>query len=109
MGARGQLTEQKVLAIADETGLDVARLKRDMQDPKIAAHLDETMRLADALGIQGTPAFIVGDRLVPGLIDATPMRQLLAAAPAAGGTDRKSVVAGKGVSVSGDPGGRRFH
>lgn len=79
MGARGQLTPQKVLRIAGEIGLDVDRLKRDMADPKITTYLADTAQLAQALGITGTPGFVIGDRVVPGAVDKDKMEQIIAA------------------------------
>ncbi len=84
MGARGRLTEQKVMDAAKDAGLDVARLLGDMKDPKIEAYLDETQQLATALGIRGTPAFVIGDTLVPGAIDEAGMKQIIAQMRAGG-------------------------
>lgn len=58
--------EQQVFDIAKEIGLDLDQLKKDMQDPEINAMIDENLQLADALGVQGTPAFFVGDASIPG-------------------------------------------
>ena len=54
----------------------------DMADPAIDAYLEETRALARELGIGGTPAFVVGDTLVPGVIDTAQMKDLVAAARA---------------------------
>ena len=74
-----KLTEEKVLEVAARTGLDMGRLRQDMKDPAIGAYLDETRALARQLGIGGTPAFVVGDTLVPGIIDSGRMKELVAA------------------------------
>ena len=75
-----ELTEDKVLEIADRTGLGMGRLFQDMEDPAIQAYLDETQALARQIGISGTPAFVIGGELVPGLVDAARMKDLVAAA-----------------------------
>ena len=75
-----KLTEGKVLEIAVKAGLDLERLRQDMEDPAIAAYLDETRALAQQIGINGTPAFVVGGRLVGGAVDAARMKELVAAA-----------------------------
>lgn len=80
-----ELSEGKVLEIAVGTGLDLERLRRDMEDPAIQAYLDETQALARKIGISGTPAFVVGSRLVPGAVDAARLLELVAAARAGGG------------------------
>jgi len=61
--------------LAGEQRLDVERLLADMQSEEIARHIAENIQLARTLGINGTPSFIVGDRLVPG---AVPIEQLVA-------------------------------
>lgn len=80
MRSRGKLTEKKVLRFAAEAGLDVARLEADMKTPEIAALIEPNMALAEALDIRGTPAFVIGDVLVPGAIDAATLNRLIAAA-----------------------------
>ena len=79
-----QLTEQKIIEIADRTGLDLERLRQDMADPAIQSYLDETQALARKLGIGGTPAFVVGGTLVPGVVDTARMKELVAAARSGG-------------------------
>lgn len=65
--APGRATEAKALRIAGELGLDQDRLKRDMQDPAIAAAIEENRRLASKLKVRGVPFYVVGDRvLTPG-------------------------------------------
>lgn len=80
MGAPGKLSEDRVMEIADRLGLDIERLHQDMEDPAIEAYLRETNRLAGEIGITGTPAFVIGDKLVPGAIGAEDLRQLIAEA-----------------------------
>ncbi len=82
-----ELTERKVLEIAHKTGLDTARLQQDMEDPAIQAYLEETNALAREIGVSGTPAFVIGDTLVPGVVDAIRMKELVEAARS--GSDRE--------------------
>ena len=77
MGARGKLTEASVIATAGRLGLDVERLRRDMRDPAIENYLNETIGLARKLGIGGTPAFVIGDMVVP-TVGTARLRQLIA-------------------------------
>ena len=80
MGSRGKLTEDRVMDIAGSVGLDVQRLRREMDDPAIEEYLDETIRLARVLGIEGTPAFVIGDTLVPGAVGGARLKELIARA-----------------------------
>ena len=66
---RGPLDESKVLGVAKAGGLDVDRLKVDMQAPEISARLGQNIALAQTIGITGTPGFAVGDRVFSGATD----------------------------------------
>lgn len=55
--------------IAKRLGLNYANLQKDMADPKLDEELDRNQRLAGALDLNGTPAYIIGDQIVPGAID----------------------------------------
>jgi len=63
----GRVTETSVFRIAESVGLDVDRLKKDMDNPEIAQSIAETKDLAGRLGINGTPAFYVGDKFIGGV------------------------------------------
>ncbi len=82
MASRGRLSESKVMAIAAEVGFDEARLKSDMALPEIQQTIDRNLALAEALGISGTPSFVIGDELVPGLISLDAMKKYIAKARA---------------------------
>jgi protein-disulfide isomerase len=64
--SQGQANEASALRIAEKLGLDMARLKKDMASPEIKKEIEDTRKLAAKLGIQGTPHFLVGDRIIPG-------------------------------------------
>jgi protein-disulfide isomerase len=64
----GKITKSTVDEIAAAQGLDMAKLKKDMADPAIEATLSRTRELAQSLAINGTPAFIIDDKLVPGYL-----------------------------------------
>ncbi|QND64684.1 DsbA family protein [Mesorhizobium loti] len=76
-GARTRVTEAVVLRVAAEAGLDVPRLKADMQQPDIQALIDRNMELAQALRITGTPGFVVGNQIFPGATDLATMKKLI--------------------------------
>jgi protein-disulfide isomerase len=65
----GKANKEKVLRIANELGLDVPQLEKDMQDPSIQVSLNEARDLAQKLGLQGTPLYLVGDRVIAGAPD----------------------------------------
>ena len=69
MDMSGRAEERSVLTIAAEIGLDIDQLRADMEAPEVAEHIETSMRLADLLGITGTPTFILGENLVPGAVE----------------------------------------
>lgn len=72
-----KVDESNVMEIARRVGLDVERLERDMADPAIKAAIERNLELANALGITGTPSFVIGDRVVPGAVDRTTLETLI--------------------------------
>ena len=84
MSLRGRLTETAIMGVAKDIGLDVARLRRDMEDPAIDSYLEETANLARAIGVRGTPAFVIGETLVPGAVDGANLRKIIAEARSGG-------------------------
>jgi protein-disulfide isomerase len=81
-GSGTRVTEAVVLKIAGETGLDVERMKTDMQQPDIQGLIDRNAELAQALRITGTPGFVVGDQIFPGATDLETMKKLIGQARA---------------------------
>lgn len=66
MKSRGRVDKSTALAAARKLGLDVEKLEADMSDPEIEAAIGESFTLARALGVEGTPFFLVGDKAIPG-------------------------------------------
>jgi protein-disulfide isomerase len=77
MSLKGRLSEQRIMDVAQKIGLDIPRLNKDMNDPAISAYLEETLRLGQSLGVNGTPAFIIGEHVIPGAIGEDQMRKLI--------------------------------
>ena len=73
-----RLDEASVLAIAGRVGVDVTKLSADMKSDRVAAVLKANRELATALGVNGTPAFVIGDRLVPGAVPLERLVELVA-------------------------------
>jgi protein-disulfide isomerase len=64
--SQGQANEASALKVAEKLGLDMTKLKKDMASAEVKKEIDDTRKLATKMGIQGTPHFIVGDRIIPG-------------------------------------------
>ncbi len=77
MSWRGTLDENTVFGIAKSQGIDLDALRAEMAAPEIAGHIRSTYALARALGIEGTPAFVVGDQVVRGFVQLDQMREMV--------------------------------
>ncbi len=69
LAAPGRATKEQALKVAEKIGLDVKRLEKDMNSPDVAKQIQDTAALADRMGLQGTPFYLVGDRSIPGAPD----------------------------------------
>ena len=79
MSHKGSLTDDTVMQIAKDTGLDMAKLTKDMADPAVTTIITKNRDLAQDLDIQGTPALVIGDTLIPGAIDKARITELVKA------------------------------
>ncbi|MGA8586432.1 MAG: DsbA family protein [Roseiarcus sp.] len=68
LATHGPVGKTEALAVARDLGLDMDKLAKDMQSPDVKTGLDEVMQLADALQINGTPTFVVGQDVVVGAV-----------------------------------------
>jgi protein-disulfide isomerase len=59
-------------------GLDWPRMARDMEDPGVKAQIEANLKLAHDLGIQGTPALVIGNDMVPGAVDLPELQRVVA-------------------------------
>jgi len=78
MTYRGQITDAVVMRMATQAGVDIERLKSDMESPKTMAIIQRTREAAAALEINGTPGLVVGDTVVPGAIGLDELVKLIA-------------------------------
>ena len=66
MAFRGDLTSARIDAIARQAGVDVARMRRDMESEDITHLLENNHELAYGAGITGTPGFMIEGELISG-------------------------------------------
>jgi len=59
MQAQPPMTKEKVINVAKDVGLDIKKLENDMQSKAVSTELENNHKLAQVLGVMGTPAFIV--------------------------------------------------
>jgi protein-disulfide isomerase len=80
LGGRGQADKARALAAAREAGLDVARIEKDMVSPEVKATLEENFKIAEALAMNGTPSYVVGNEVVIGAVGLPALAEKIALA-----------------------------
>ncbi len=79
LGGRGPADKARALAVAKEVGFDMTRLEKDMDSDEVKTTIDENMKLADALGVSGTPTYVDGDEVVVGAVGLDDLKQKIKA------------------------------
>lgn len=74
----GAVSEESLAKIATDLGLDVTKMKKDAADPKVSDTIAQNISIAQELGVRGTPAFIINDRLIGGYIPLDEMKKIVA-------------------------------
>ena len=72
---RGQADKARAMAVAKEIGLDMTRLEKDLKSDEITATLQESAKLAEALGLNGTPSYVVGKDVVVGAVGLAALKE----------------------------------
>ena len=68
LGGRGPADKARALAAARDAGLDVGRIEKDLASPEVKATIEENFKLAEAMGMNGTPSYVIGKQIVVGAI-----------------------------------------
>jgi protein-disulfide isomerase len=76
----GSKTDAELTRIAKEVGIDTTILAKEISSKEISEYLGKIKELAQTIGINGTPAFIVGDQLIPGAVDVDTLKAAVAEA-----------------------------
>ena len=80
LALRGEIDEATLFQVAAEVGLDAARLRRDMAGLEVTRRISSALTLAHALGLQGTPAYVVGETVFAGAVPLARLREAVAEA-----------------------------
>lgn len=78
MNGHAPSTRDSIRAAADQLGLDGNRVLRDMDELPVKHRLAANVSLAGQLGIQGTPALIIGQHLISGATELADLQKIVA-------------------------------
>jgi protein-disulfide isomerase len=77
MTLNGPMTPEAIEGAGKKLGLDLPKLKTDMNSKEVQSALMVNQRLASAIGVQSTPSFVIGGKLISGAMDLPGFEQLL--------------------------------
>jgi protein-disulfide isomerase len=80
LSSRGQADRARALAVAKEVGLDMGRLEKDMASDEAKQTIDENLKVAEALGLNGTPSYVIGSDVVVGAVGLSALKEKVGAA-----------------------------
>ncbi len=80
LGGRGQADKARALAVAKEAGLDMVKLEKDMASPEVRATLEENFKLAEEMGMNGTPSYVIGKQVVVGAVGIDKLKEAVGVA-----------------------------
>jgi protein-disulfide isomerase len=80
LAGRGQADRARAIEAAKEAGLDMTRLEKDMGSDEIKATIEENMKVAEALGLNGTPSYVIGSDVVVGAVGLPALKEKVEAA-----------------------------
>lgn len=80
LGGRGHADKARALAVAKEVGLDMTQLQKDMNSPEVRATIEENFKLAEAMGMNGTPSYVIGKQVVVGAVGLEGLKEKVAIA-----------------------------
>src|SRR6201747_2826156 len=75
LGGRGQADKARAMAAAKEAGFDMAKLEKDLASPEVRATLEENLKLAEAMGMNGTPSYVIGKQVVIGAVGVDNLKE----------------------------------
>lgn len=83
------ITDDVLAELAKAAGLDVAKMKVDADSSDVLLQIEKNRTLAQSMGLGGTPAFIIGDTVMPGAVGLDQMKKAVSDARAAKGAAPK--------------------
>jgi protein-disulfide isomerase len=80
LGGRGQADKARAMAAAKDAGFDMARLEKDLASPEVRATIEENFKLAEDMGMNGTPSYVIGKEIVVGAVGLDGLKEKIGVA-----------------------------
>ena len=75
LSGKGHADKARAMAAAKEAGLDMGKIEKDLASPEVRATLEENFKLAEAMGMNGTPSYVIGKQVVVGAVGVEALRE----------------------------------
>jgi len=75
LGSRGPADKAHALAAAKEAGFDMARLDKDLASDEVKQTIEENLKLAEGLGLNGTPSYVFPAEVVVGAVGLAALKE----------------------------------
>jgi protein-disulfide isomerase len=80
LGGRGPADKARAMAAAKDAGLDTARIEKDIASPEVKATIEENFKLAEEMGMNGTPSYVIGKQIVVGAVGLEGLKEKIGVA-----------------------------
>ncbi|MGI9524375.1 MAG: DsbA family protein, partial [Hyphomicrobiaceae bacterium] len=80
MKSNGRVNERRIRKVVESAGLQWDKVLNASKAPDIEAKISDNLALAQKLNINGTPTFIIGEKIFPGLVSLTTMKSAVSTA-----------------------------
>ena len=80
LNGRGSADKARAMAAAKEAGLDMTKLEKDFGGDEVRATLEENLKLAESMGMNGTPSYVIGKQIVIGAVGLENLREKISTA-----------------------------
>ena len=80
LGGRGPADKARAMAAAKDAGLDTARIEKDLASPEVKATIAENFKLAEEMGMNGTPSYVIGKQVVIGAVGLDGLKEKIGVA-----------------------------
>ena len=79
---KARVSTQKTILGVRASGLNEVKTAADMKSARLKAEIDKNLKLGNALGLTGTPSYVIGDRILSGAVGYNELRKAVAEARA---------------------------
>jgi protein-disulfide isomerase len=74
-GGSDGIGKKRALKVVEDLGIDLAAVEAAAKDPAVDEQIAENYKIAEDLGLRGTPSYVVGEEVIPGAVSFETLRE----------------------------------